>query len=1657
MSSFKRFAGIFAWITLCALTAHSYADGLKFADSPTTETYSRVFTAGVGDQFTSFEPSDAVSRYFTAGTGREFGPFETNEAVSRLFTAGVGGQFQPPVTEEAVSRLFTAGVGSQFLQDDVNDALSRLFTVNIPIPDLIPQSVEDPGTVTAGDIITVQWEVFNATDETAPGDWIDALFLVSEGAAVRGLPTADVTITSDVLGMETYSASLDYTIPENQSPGNYELAVYTNYGGDLFEADFDNNITRSPVFRIDETPLPDLEVISVSSPPDGFALQPVEVSWTVQNVGSLEAQTNWIDRVLAVPADGMGEPITLAEFAGQTGLVPSAMVTRTETVQYPSVDGEYFLAVDTNASGSVSEPAMGGSDNNRGLSDDTFVVDGYTVTASADIEEALSPTPVTITGEARQLSTDTLLPNALVAVSVEVKGSSRILNATTNQDGQYTAVFTPLQREAGIYTVSAGPPDALSDVQDIFALYGARVDSLAAEQITVYTNGATATETIRFFNNGDAPLSGLNAVLELEAGVSGDAMLSSEDLSPNGFVDVTLALQSDQKLLKRKGLASSITLTSTEGVMVTHPFEVDLRSTSADIEVEPGALSVSALRSTETESYQEFHEIILRNEGSLPSSEISVSLPPDEDWISLTTPNPIPPIPAGGSARIGVRIAPGPEQPLSVFNGSIALSGDSITDSIPLTVRIQSTLRGDLAVRVTDEFSYWDEEGGFPNVTGANVQLWDATFSARFGLNQSDQDGIARFEDVREGYYMLLVNSPEHGLARKRVYIEADQETDIEVFISRQLVRYDWTVTPITIEDTYEIDIFATFETFVPAPVVTVEPAYFDLTEIPVGKTQVDFTITNHGLIRADDLQWLFNNTDEIEITPLIQSIGDLEARSSIVVPVVFERLPEGKRVGKSSCKKPGLELNWELLCGAIQNYFQPVGLGPSGAGGSGCGGLRTFRGSGGAAGAGGSWSPPGGAGTPGDCDPCVNDMLEAWLICGLGAIPGPVGCAVGGASCGNDLGSANDGLSAGIAVAGCGASALGCFGGPIGGAVGAAICLGLATEKCGLISDTLGLKNTPSLSAGKRYFLEYIERLQDAQNPIRVTVGNPKWFDETEPDEGQLLFDLLTHWEQSSVGGSLIELKFDTDETTEMLALPRPEALTEADVQLFIDRWNRTMDYYGQNIFEIADVPEGSSTDFIAVSAFQDAVQDWQEAEQAAVDDGFTSILEGAEFAADAFAESAENSPSGVCARVVINISQQLVLSRTAFDATLRLSNDGEASLNNVEVELFLTDADGERAPLDLFSVGDPELTGISELDGSQSLASASSLTASWTLIPTDAAAITGPTQYGIGGTVSYFLDGQLIEIPLFPVTVEVVPNPALELDYFLVRNVYSDDPFTPEIEPAEPFDLGVLVTNTGAGEANNLSIASSQPEIIDNEKGLLINFEILGAQVGNEQVAPTLTANFGNLPAGQSTTARWLMTSSLQGEFIEYEATFEHISPFGNDELSLIDRVDIHPLIRAVRSDATENDGAFDFLADDVADLQDLPDQLYESNGARSDVVSRLDAEMISRKQTNAQKTITIQAPDSAAGNQYLRLESTEFEGYLISSVERSNDGKSLLQWNSWITARTIRLEGEPTRREVRFHLLDYLPEALDGETVQYIITLQPAPIVEEGMAIY
>jgi hypothetical protein len=292
-------------------------------------------------------------------------------------------------------------------------------------------------------------------------------------------------------------------------------------------------------------------------------------------------------------------------------------------------------------------------------------------------------------------------------------------------------------------------------------------------------------------------------------------------------------------------------------------------------------------------------------------------------------------------------------------------------------------------------------------------------------------------------------------------------------------------------------------------------------------------------------------------------------------------------------------------------------------------------------------------------------------------------------------------------------------------------------------------------------------------------------------------------------------------------------------------------------------------------------------------------------------------------------------------------------------------------------------------------------------------------------------------VDIPIYSSAITVDPQADLQLNYFLQQDVVGDNPATPQVEPSEPAVLGVLVTNVGGGTANNLSITTAQPQIIENDKGLIDNFQIIGTQVGaQQQASPSLTVDFGDLAPGQTSDADFLLLSSLQGQFENFSATFTHTDALGGTETSLISSVQTHTWIHAGEFNYANSTGEMDYLVDDVANPDSLPSAIYFSDGTTAPVDIASNAQS---SQVGPSSALTYQVTASVtSGWDYIQIPDPG-AGYDLYKVVRSDGVVIPVSDQAWTTDVTIAPTGKATT-DYELHILD------DNSTGSYMVYYRP-----------
>ena len=378
------------------------------------------------------------------------------------------------------------------------------------------------------------------------------------------------------------------------------------------------------------------------------------------------------------------------------------------------------------------------------------------------------------------------------------------------------------------------------------------------------------------------------------------------------------------------------------------------------------------------------------------------------------------------------------------------------------------------------------------------------------------------------------------------------------------------------------------------------------------------------------------------------------------------------------------------------------------------------------------------------------------------------------------------------------------------------------------------------------------------------------------------------------------------------------------------------------------------------------------------------------------------------VCAKVKIEIKQELAFERQGFEAEMKISNSTDTSLlENISVDVKVTDELGTPVsistdPNDLsakFFIRLAKKENIAAVDGTGTVAPRSTARIEWLLIPSPGAAGSSPLgkKYLVGATLRYRYNGEDTELNVSPGVIKVKPVPLLTLDYFLPAEVEADDPLTPEIEPVVPFTLGVRVRNNGLATASNLKIDSAQPKIIENKQGLLIGFKLTGSYINDAPAQNTLMANFGDIAGNSAKMGRWIMETTLSGKFTEFTARFSHADELGGALTSLVQATNAHVLVRDVKVDLPGRDAVRDFFARDGDILR-----IYESDGPDTEVTDQ--SALATLAPSGAANGFTLNFPVTA-GFAYVKLKDP-FDGQKpIGTVQRS-DAKVLPAENVWLS---------------------------------------------------
>lgn len=1492
---------------------------------------------------------------------------------------------------------------------------------------------------TSGGVVTVPLTIY---DNDGPALSLSASSsLLKEGGEMTLTISRNTDSKSrlDVNLSSNHDAAIEFpktvTIAEGETSATFTVKSKGNdtTGDDLTAtliAESEGFAKSSVWFTISDQTLPDARIMAISSQENKIeAGGKTTLNLSIANQGSyvLPEQTK-----IGFYFDSAATPADVAYL--QDNLAAGESTTMMREITLPATVGEHKLYAVVNDGQGVKELLY-----TNNTSDVLNIATVAPISMETKVAKAIYAPgeKVVISGKAKGKD----IAKKSVEVYIVNGGYRHTITTQTQDDGSFEVSYEPYSGQTGHFAVGACYPSAnLSEEQASFDIYG--IKRTSNDAITCETSLEDVYQgKLNISNPGNLTLTGLKVKVNSKPdNCTVNATPGNTTLKGGESTDVAFSITPSGASEGSDWEKIELSIESAEGAVLPATLYYYCRVKTGKIEA-----SVASIKTTMVKGESRDYPFTITNVGKGETGKISLALP---SWISSVTPMEMPSLAKDESTEIILRMTPTDKMQLNVpVTGNIAINcanGEGMP--LPFYIEPVSTKEGKLTIDVCDENTYYTKEA--PHLAGAKVEITHPTTGAVVAKGITNEKGLFS-ANLAEGYYAVSVSAEKHDSYSNNLLVDPGTETKKVVNLSYEAINIDWKVEETEIQDEYEIKTNVKFETQVPVPVVELTvPDRIYTENLRKGESLIfNATLTNKGLIAAKDVQLLLpENVTSWRFEPIDpDKANELAPGQSKEIPIRLTKDPgddgdDGPCVvyiGTLYYWECGPDKKWHKYYKSIQITIckgrTPVVVYPSTGSGGGSG-----PGGGPGGGGGGGYGPSSNIPTvtqkvDKSCNPCLNMYSQKITECGVNVglsllKNNPLGCIVGLGFCARDL---NKDFHSWRSWGGCVASAVGCIPGigPVPALVG---CLISLTEPCEANNASAKMRAGNSSSYSEpSYITDFKNKLaiplQESkafQNMLLEYFGDEVWVNETNGEDLQdLMVMLQTSEEEVLTADNYIKYK--------------PQNVTKVQYYKFIERLNNTA---------LAKTDDGNYIDLSKVAGYVNEINSANE----------QSVLMGYESTTDMLRKEyallkgrLEEFSSSVCSSITLQFTQKMVMTRQAFRGTLTVFNGNEQeAMKDAKLTLTVTDEKGNIAMSDKFQVNLENLKGF---------AGNKNFTDGWTLdakqegiatvlfIPTKKAAPTVETRYAFGGTLSYVdpFTGLEVTRDLTPITLTVKPSPNLDLTYFMQRDIKGDDPLTKEVEPSEEAEFSLLINNLGYGDATNVRMSTNQPEIVDNEKGLKVKFELMSSQLNGQEktlaLGGSVFTDFGTIPAHSTSYAQWWIKSSLLGHFTDYDVTATHLTSYDNKDLSLLNDVTIHELIRSI--DVTKGDKPLKgFMTNDIVDADDTPDMLYLSDGEIEKV--NVAASSSITKTSDTEYTLTI--TPSEEGWNYGNLSDPTYGVSALKSVTRASDGKQISLRNFWQTDRTLR-DGKDPLYENRIHFADLF----DGKNAEsYILTFEATP---------
>ncbi|AKB28435.1 hypothetical protein MSSIT_1716 [Methanosarcina siciliae T4/M] len=593
----------------------------------------------------------------------------------------------------------------------------------------------------------------------------------------------------------------------------------------------------------------------------------------LQSISNLQSSTGstWINWTWTNPTDpdfnhteiylnGTFQTNTSAEYFNATGLQPETgyrLSTRTADIN-GNLNETWVNATATTGAESVTE---------------NFNVSISTDKPIYDREET-----VHITGKAQYIDGSPVV-NAPALLNLKLKGYTQTYSLVTDSDGYISYYFNPGHSEAGNFTakLSVKPNKLWISAETSFDMYGLY---MIPSGIIEYEMSKNSSENITFSlrNYGETDLHGVTVQLD-EDTISGVEtrilQMPPETLVAGAEGSFKIKISSENVDVSQANY--TVRITTDEGSSEEAKLFVYLVDASPAAIVSPTSIVVGLNPNNIL-----VKTVDITNAGYKSMNDINISKPA-LDWVSVSSAN-LGNISPGMNKSFNVFFNPGNDTSVGVYQETITISSSNHPPvSINLVISVTSSEKGDLMFHVVNDIGQ--------NIPGASVVIQNPAVLTEIFQGTADENGYYLFENISVGTYNYFIKASDHAPVSGSSTVSPGIQTLAEPVLSKNILGVKLTVTPIQIEDDYDIKLNLTFETDVPPPLLIPDPMYIKYGvnfSDPVYETDSYITISNPGLISIFNVTVDSSSLQGVNITfPTGNTffVDELKPQSSITIP----------------------------------------------------------------------------------------------------------------------------------------------------------------------------------------------------------------------------------------------------------------------------------------------------------------------------------------------------------------------------------------------------------------------------------------------------------------------------------------------------------------------------------------------------------------------------------------------------------------------------------------------------------------------------------------------------------------------------------------------------------------------------------------------------